>query len=66
MTCEWWPACDDDATHRIDVINVESNAESAFYYCTPHSKLGVEEVATSTTLEFVGIRTLERPASQVK
>lgn len=66
MTCEWWPTCDDDATHRVEVINIKSGAESAFYYCTAHSKLRIEEVATSPTLEFAGIRSLERPASRVE
>ncbi|WP_254524955.1 hypothetical protein [Natrinema caseinilyticum] len=66
MTCEWWPTCDDAATYRIDVINTTSGAASVFYYCTAHSTLGLEEVATSATLECAGIRSLEQSASRVQ
>ncbi|MDS0477050.1 hypothetical protein [Natrinema sp. 1APR25-10V2] len=64
MSCEWWPTCADDATHRIEVINVTAGTADVVYYCPVHATLELEEVATSPALEVAGIRSLESPASR--
>ncbi len=61
MTCEWWPSCDDEATHRVEIGNLESGAVTSSYYCTGHAERRIDELDKTGILEFAGIKRFRQP-----